>query len=731
MEATPSYTPDSPTPRRNRTLLIAGLVGLILVCICIAVVGAFGGGLYLSGRLGAVGLGSPTPIAKNLQPTLAISSPTPGQPEAPASSPTLPISPTIPDSPTAASPTIVAATTTAVTSATPSGPIASPVPPSANWPVALSDGFVSNTNVWTISKTQPDTADYGTINETIGNGKFELDANLVKAVNIKYWPANMPTLSDQSVTVDAQRISGQNTDFGLVFRKDSGNNCYVFLIRDDKKQFAVYLYQGQWTNLIDWTSSDAIQSGQVNRLNVTAEGSHLTFSINAQTVGSVDNALVPSGVAGVVFDMSANSQAKFDFTNFEVRAPAGSVLSTPIIQTTISTPTAPATNATILSDDFSSNSNLWTIADSQPDKSDFGTFNETIGGGKFRIDAQVTKGVNQKYYPKNLQPVADISLTVDAKRVSGPTDAAYGLVFRRDGNGGFYVFEIRDDKQFAVWLFQNQWTAITNWTSTDAIQPGQTNRINVTATGAHMTFSVNGTTVGTADNSQVGSGVVGLAIDMNPGEAVFEFSNFQLNTPTGGGQPTPSSAAPFHSVLSETFASNANGWNIEPQQPAKDDWGTYGETIGNGKFKIDANVVKGTNQKRWPKINPVSDFTLAVDAQRTSGATDAGYGLMFRRDTNGNLYLFEVRDDKQFSVWEYQGSWSALVDWTNTDAIRPGQLNHLQVTAIGSHFTFSINNQQVGSADNSQVPSGVVGIVFDMNPGQAVFEFSNFDLSGP
>lgn len=105
---------------------------------------------------------------------------------------------------------------------------------------------------------------------------------------------------------------------------------------------------------------------------------------------------------------------------------------------------------------------------------------------------------------------------------------------------------------------------------------------------------------------------------------------------------------------------------------------------------------------------------------------------MFQNDEQANFYIFGIRRDNQFAVYLAHNEWMALMDWTKTYAIQPGQLNRLTVTAVGSHFTLPVNNQQVGEVDNCQVESGTAGVGFDMDANtEAAFEFSFFELRPP
>ena len=103
---------------------------------------------------------------------------------------------------------------------------------------------------------------------------------------------------------------------------------------------------------------------------------------------------------------------------------------------------------------------------------------------------------------------------------------------------------------------------------------------------------------------------------------------------------------------------------------------------------------------------------------------------MVRGRDASTFYLFFAREDKQFAVARYlHGQSAILVDRTPTDAIRPGQVIHLGVTAVGSHFTLSINGTVVASLDDDRITSGKSGVFVEADdPGPADYEFTHFEL---
>ena len=74
-----------------------------------------------------------------------------------------------------------------------------------------------------------------------------------------------------------------------------------------------------------------------------------------------------------------------------------------------------------------------------------------------------------------------------------------------------------------------------------------------------------------------------------------------------------------------------------------------------------------------------------------------------------------------------------MIDWTETTTIRPGETNRLTVLAEGSHYTFYINDQYVGEADEDRLSQGEAGVAIELREAgdAAVFEFDNFEVRAP
>ena len=183
----------------------------------------------------------------------------------------------------------------------------------------FSDGFDTNNSQWFVGD---DNDDYAKIVRTIENGAYIWDATAKKGF-ITWESANTKSVNDFFLTVEAQQTDGsRSSDYGLIFRRDAiYRNFYYFGIDDDRFFVSLY-YNDKWIDLIDRTSSGAIQPSSSNRLTVIATGSQFTFLINDQFVANTTDDRISLGKTGLAIELHRTDlQATFEFDNFELREP--------------------------------------------------------------------------------------------------------------------------------------------------------------------------------------------------------------------------------------------------------------------------------------------------------------------------------------------------------------------------------------------------------------------------
>jgi serine/threonine-protein kinase len=184
-------------------------------------------------------------------------------------------------------------------------------------------------------------------------------------------------------------------------------------------------------------------------------------------------------------------------------------------------------------------------------------------------------------------------------------------------------------------------------------------------------------------------------------------------------------------VLADDFSAEGNAWSI----------GDYSDSLVAGSRSIDDGVYRWKAEAFddfvwWviPDVDAASDLYLAVDARLIGGVSDAQYGLVFRRVDSENYYLLLVSDDGYFEfVGVSEGDWTLFVEWTETSALRPGEVNRLEIVAQGSQFTFYINGEYVGEYSDDGLTSGKPALVVGLSEAgdTSVVEFDNFELRVP
>lgn len=128
---------------------------------------------------------------------------------------------------------------------------------------------------------------------------------------------------------------------------------------------------------------------------------------------------------------------------------------------------------------------------------------------------------------------ADVDISVKAQQVSGPTTWGYGIVLRHQGPGNTYAFMIDSNGK---WVFAkcagSNCDNLVDFTANDAIKGGlnTVNTLEVKAVTSHFDFFVNGTKVGSFDDSTFGSGELGVVASGEDIECVF--TDFLVSRPS-------------------------------------------------------------------------------------------------------------------------------------------------------------------------------------------------------
>jgi hypothetical protein len=141
------------------------------------------------------------------------------------------------------------------------------------------------------------------------------------------WSTAGRSFEDGTVRVEAAWVDGaDDNEFGVLFRVNEGtgdDEFYSFGI-SATGEYSLWLREGgDWTELIPWTESPAISTGQgdFNTIEVIVEGSDFTFLINGEEVDSLNDSALERGKAGLYLASSDAGDTTVVFDNFQVLKP--------------------------------------------------------------------------------------------------------------------------------------------------------------------------------------------------------------------------------------------------------------------------------------------------------------------------------------------------------------------------------------------------------------------------
>jgi predicted RNA-binding Zn-ribbon protein involved in translation (DUF1610 family) len=190
----------------------------------------------------------------------------------------------------------------------------------AQWTTLLYDNFSSNDNNWPVGNQ---TSEYfAKLNRTIADGRYRWETETGRPNSIS--PAWLMgyQVSDFHLMANCKHISGSkaNSSWGVIFRIQDNQNYYSFRLTDTQFFAFSMIKDDQWSNLVDWTRTEAIKPNGVNQLEVIARDTHFTFTINGQVVSEVDDGYFSRGLVGLAIEgYTTGEKVIYDFIDVILR----------------------------------------------------------------------------------------------------------------------------------------------------------------------------------------------------------------------------------------------------------------------------------------------------------------------------------------------------------------------------------------------------------------------------
>ena len=167
----------------------------------------------------------------------------------------------------------------------------------------------------------------------------------------------------------------------------------------------------------------------------------------------------------------------------------------------------------------------------------------------------------------------------------------------------------------------------------------------------------------------------------------------------------------------------------------KSSYGDVDVSIQDGVYIWKINDPKGYIQGEdfYQKTTSLKDYDIYVDLKfvETPRTEDTCAGLTFRKSVagwDGGAYVFFICDDGYYEVEYFESdTWESIQPQKYSDAIRIRDWNRIEVSALGDHFTFTINNTRVFETVDDHHDRGGISLYIDAPEGTpSVIWFDNF-----
>lgn len=211
--------------------------------------------------------------------------------------------------------TNLGATPTPVPTNTPL-PTSTPLPlPTSSSSVLFEDGDFTDSCV---------TGGTDEVERFVDGGQYKMT---ISAPSIVAWSdCTEEEFGDFVYEVDAAQLGGpDNNIYGVLFRYDPGiREFYVFAISGDG--YYVVALDGpdraEPEMLVDWSTSDAINLGNAtNRIRVEAVGSQISYYVNDQFLGEIQDNSLSKGVIGFFVGSIDEGNVQIGFDNIKITSP--------------------------------------------------------------------------------------------------------------------------------------------------------------------------------------------------------------------------------------------------------------------------------------------------------------------------------------------------------------------------------------------------------------------------
>jgi formylglycine-generating enzyme required for sulfatase activity len=281
-------------------------------------------------------------------------------------------------------------------------------------------------------------------------------------------------------------------------------------------------------------------------------------------------------------------------------------------------------------------------------------------------------------------------------------DFRYGLALRRSGDN-YYAFTVapRSRTWHALKHSAQGWQTLAEGEHDDIRGIGEVDKLRVDAAGPDFTFYINDRAVTEVSDSDYTGGDAGFVVEtFDETLAHIHYASLTIREVDAEGTSV---------VSQDDFTDPSSGW------PSQDGDGRFYGYHPPDYYHVEVNRANDSAAVfHGPELADVRvESAVFVDHTDTQDG-DFRYGLALRR-SGDNYYAFTVspRSQTWHALKHSAEGWAVLSEGSVEGLTGLSQADMLRVDALGSDFTFRINDQIVAEVSDADYAAGGVGFIVE------------------
>ncbi len=350
----------------------------------------------------------------------------------------------------------------------------------------------------------------------------------------------------------------------------------------------------------------------------------------------------------------------------------------------------------LYADDFSSDKGDWGIIDGI-----------VLDGQELQIEVPE---INNYIWTTIAETFDDFDYQIEGRKLGGPDNNSYGVVYRFLDENNFYTFEVSSDGFYVINRFENgEWISLTDWKSSPLVNTGfGTNVVEVEGIGSLYKFYINGVLVETLSDDAFSGGTIGVIVSSySEPDVSVAFDNALVRVPGGAHQAVGSPSSDdtgMTQVLADDFSFAASSeWNLEDSEKVERD-------IADGVFSLRINAPNTDGWSSYPQN--FADVVVEVDAAKIAGPDVNNYGVLCQYQDSDNYYFLQLGSDGTYAISRnLGGDVTMLVDWTPSAEILTGSAtNRIRAECRDGMLGLYVNGTQLALVEDDTFTSGRIAL---------------------